>query len=184
MEFSDSSNQQKILLVDDDETFCQVLARAMRRRHYDVRVAHSVEQAQQVLTEFQPDLAVVDLKMEGDSGLVLIPQLLNCKADMRVLILTGYASIATAVDAIKLGASNYLCKPADADQILAALHEQPAEPESIPVSQKPLSVDRLEYEHIQRVLQENGGNISETARQLGMHRRTLQRKLSKNPVKA
>ncbi|MGY0216578.1 response regulator transcription factor [Endozoicomonadaceae bacterium StTr2] len=174
----------KLLLVDDDEIFCNVLARAMRRRDMDVRVAHSAEKGRAMLQEFTPDLAVVDLKMEGDSGLTLIPELAALNPEMRILMLTGYASIATAVEAIRLGATNYLCKPADAEQILAALYRNPDEPELAPVSNRPLSVERLEYEHIQRILLENDGNISETARLLGMHRRTLQRKLSKNPVKA
>ena len=180
----ENSIQKKLLLVDDDETFCHILARAMRRRNLDVRVALSVEKAREVLTGFQPDLAVVDLKMAGDSGLTLVPELSKLNPDMRILILTGYASIATAVEAIRLGASNYLCKPADTDQILEALYRGPEAPESLSLPSRPLSVERLEYEHIQRVLLENDGNISETARLLGMHRRTLQRKLNKNPAKA
>ncbi|MRI32004.1 two-component system response regulator [Endozoicomonas sp. OPT23] len=172
-----------MLLVDDDETFCHILARAMRRRNMDVRVASSVNKAREVLPAFKPDLAVVDLKMDGESGLILVPELSESNPSMRILILTGYASIATAVEAIRLGATNYLCKPADTEQILEALYRGPEAPESLPLPSRPLSVERLEYEHIQRVLLENDGNISETARLLGMHRRTLQRKLNKNPVK-
>ncbi|WP_062265174.1 response regulator transcription factor [Endozoicomonas arenosclerae] len=179
-----SNHHPKILLVDDDQTFCQVLARAFRRRDLDVRVAHSAEQGEDILNQFQPDLAVIDLKMSGASGLTLIPHLLNSNPKVRILVLTGYASIATAVEAIRLGATNYLCKPADAEQILAALFSQPEIPHEVPVPEKPISLERLEYEHIQRILLENEGNISETARQLNMHRRTLQRKLGKNPVKA
>ena len=174
----------KILLVDDDQTFCQVLARAMRRRNLDVRVAYSAEQGEDILEQFKPQLAVVDLKMSGASGLTLIPTLINNNPKVRILILTGYASIATAVEAIRLGAANYLCKPADTEQIMSALFSQPEMPHEVPVPERPISLERLEYEHIQRILLENEGNISETARQLNMHRRTLQRKLGKNPVKA
>ncbi len=177
-------NHSKILLVDDDQTFCQVLARAMRRRNLDVRVAYSAEQGEEILEQFKPQLAVVDLKMSGASGLTLIPTLINKNPKVRILILTGYASIATAVEAIRLGAANYLCKPADTEQIMSALFSQPEMPHEVPVPERPISLERLEYEHIQRILLENEGNISETARQLNMHRRTLQRKLGKNPVKA
>ena len=120
--------------------------------------------------------------MEGDSGLVLLPKLLELDPEMRVLILTGYSSIATAVEAIKRGACNYLCKPADADDVLAALLSQHADLDSL-VPENPMSVDRLQWEHIQRVLSEHDGNISATARALGMHRRTLERKLQKRPVR-
>ncbi len=179
-----TAKQHKLLLVDDDEIFCHVLARAMRRRNLDVRVSLSAEKAKEALVFFKPDLAVVDLKMTGESGLTLVPVLSELNSDMRILILTGYASIATAVEAIRLGASNYLCKPADAEQILDALYRNPDHSDRLPLPERPLSVERLEYEHIQRVLLENDGNISETARLLGMHRRTLQRKLNKNPVKS
>ena len=120
--------------------------------------------------------------MEGDSGLVLLPKLLELDPEMRVVILTGYSSIATAVEAIKRGACNYLCKPADADDVLAALSAEHADLDSL-VPENPMSVDRLQWEHIQRVLTEHAGNISATARALGMHRRTLQRKLQKRPVR-
>jgi len=129
-----------------------------------------------------PDYAALDLKMDGDSGLVLLPKLLELDPEMRVVILTGYSSIATAVEAIKRGACNYLCKPADADDVLAALLSEHADLDSL-VPENPMSVDRLQWEHIQRVLTEHEGNISATARALGMHRRTLQRKLQKRPVR-
>jgi len=169
------------LIVDDDPTFSRILARAMTQRGYEVRVAQNVEQALQLLETQLPDQVTVDLKMEGASGLTLIPHLRAASPDMRILVLTGYASISTAVEAIKLGASNYLPKPANADQILAALAQQDADPER-QIETQPMSVNRLEWEHIQKVLGEHQGNISATARALGMHRRTLQRKLLKRPV--
>ncbi len=172
----------KMLLVDDDFTFLQVLARAMRKRGFDVLTADNVPKAESLLLKHSPDFAVVDLKMEGPSGLALIASLRASNPEMKIVILTGYASIATAVEAIKLGASNYLCKPANADEIISALLCKAANPEQ-PVKERPMSVDRLEWEHIQQVLTANQGNISATARQLGMHRRTLQRKLQKRPVR-
>ncbi len=169
------------LIVDDDPTFSRILTRAMRLRGYEVQQAENVEQALQCLQTQLPDQATVDLKMEGASGLTLIPHLRAANPAMRILVLTGYASISTAVEAIKLGASNYLPKPANADQILAALAQQDADP-GMEIDTQPMSVSRLEWEHIQKVLGEHQGNISATARALGMHRRTLQRKLLKRPV--
>lgn len=178
----DAEEHPHLLLVDDDETFTRVLARAMSRRGLRVSVANSAEEGLALAERDIPDYAVLDLKMEGDSGLVLLPKLLELDAEMRVVILTGYSSIATAVEAIKRGACNYLCKPADADDVLAALLTQHADLDSL-VPDNPMSVDRLQWEHIQRVLAEHEGNISATARALGMHRRTLQRKLQKRPVR-
>jgi len=130
---------------------------------------------------------VLDLKLGEENGLRLIPELHELVPDMRILLLTGYASIATAVEAIKRGAHDYLAKPVDADAVVRALLEgesaQPSEDDVIDAPEAPLALRRLEWEHIQRVLTECDGNISETARRLGMHRRTLQRKLSKHPVR-
>ncbi|MFC6670058.1 response regulator transcription factor [Marinobacterium aestuariivivens] len=176
------TDQPRFLVVDDDPTFTRVLSRALTRRGYSVTVARSAEEAGRLLEQWVPDLVSVDLKMEGASGLRLIPVLRAASADMRILVLTGYASIVTAVEAIKLGATNYLPKPADADQILAALAQNEGDADT-EVEAQPMSVDRLEWEHIQKVLTEHDGNISATARALGMHRRTLQRKLLKRPVK-
>lgn len=178
----DTEEQPHLLLVDDDETFTRVLARAMTRRGMRVSVASSAEDGLALAERDIPDYAVLDLKMGGDSGLVLLPKLLELDSEMRVVILTGYSSIATAVEAIKRGACNYLCKPADADDVLAALLSEHADLDSL-VPDNPMSVDRLQWEHIQRVLNEHDGNISATARALGMHRRTLQRKLQKRPVR-
>jgi two-component system response regulator RegA len=171
-----------LLLVDDDETFTRVMARAMTRRGFRVSTANSAESGLALASADLPDYAVLDLKMDGDSGLVLLPKLHELDSEMRVLILTGYSSIATAVEAIKRGACNYLCKPADADDVLAALLTEHVALDTL-VPENPMSVDRLQWEHIQRILAEHAGNISATARALGMHRRTLQRKLQKRPVR-
>lgn len=169
-----------LLLVDDDATFCSVLSRALEKRGFGVTVAHSVEDALPLAQANPPEYAVVDLKMNGASGLVLIQALHELDPATRIVVLTGYASIATAVEAIKLGATQYLSKPANADEIVAAFgHAASAE---LPLSAQPPTVERLEWEHIQRVLQEQQGNISATARLLNMHRRTLQRKLAKYPA--
>jgi two-component system response regulator RegA len=178
-----SKDGPSILLVDDDPLFRQVLARALSRRGYAVSAAGSVDEALALVAEAAPEYAVVDLKMPGDSGLVLIKALIELDPNTRIVMLTGYASIATAVEAIKLGAVHYLVKPADAEQILEALGRNEGDAE-VPVAEEPLSVNRLEWEHIQRVLAQHDGNISATARALKMHRRTLQRKLDKRPVRA
>lgn len=171
-----------ILLVEDDAVFAAVLSRSLVRRGHSVTWAAGLEQARLVLATRPFTHAILDLKLAQDSSLPLIPALLDQLPGLQILILTGYASIQTAVQAVKLGAINYLCKPADTDTILnALLRVAPNEDE--PVAGQPLSVDRLEWEHIQRVLAEHEHNISATARALGMHRRTLQRKLGKKPVK-
>lgn len=174
------NDQPSLLLVDDDATFCEVLRRAMDKRGFDVTVAHSVEEATPLAQASPPEYAVVDLKMDGASGLVLVKLLHELDAATRIVVLTGYASIATAVEAIKLGATQYLQKPANADEIVSAFGHL-ANPD-LPLQAQPASVERLEWEHIQRVLNENQGNISATARALNMHRRTLQRKLGKPPA--
>jgi len=174
------SEQATLLLVDDDADFLSVLAMAMRKRGFMVSTANSAESAFELAKAEPPEFAVVDLKMPGNSGLVLVRQLSSLQAGTKIVVLTGYASIATAIEAIKLGATHYLAKPVDADEIVAAFEKQSGN-EEIELASNPLSVNRLEWEHIQRVLAENDGNISETARRLNMHRRTLQRKLSKNP---
>ncbi len=171
-----------LLLVDDDETFRHILSKALANRGFNVSTAPDVDTAISVAEASPPEFAVVDMKMPGPSGLVLIKRLKELDAQTRIVMLTGYASIATAVEAVKLGATHYLAKPADVDDIVAALYKTEGE-ENTPLPVSPLSVDRLEWEHIQRVLNEHDGNISATARALNMHRRTLQRKLGKNPRK-
>jgi two-component system, response regulator RegA len=170
-----------ILIVDDDEVFTAVLARSLEKRGYRALTASNHEKALEQARLHSPDEAILDLKLVGESGLALIPQLKALLPDLNILILTGYSSVSTAVEAIKLGAINYLCKPANTDEILAALEYRDGDSEA-PLAATPPTVARLEWEHIQRVLQENNGNISATARALSMHRRTLQRKLDKRPV--
>ena len=175
------TNKTIILVVDDDKTFLQVLARSLRRKGYEAITADSVARARQLLLRHTPDMAVVDLKMQGESGLALLPELKAANESIGIIVLTGYASIATAVEAMRLGATDYLCKPADTHQILQALtgHTSPSDPD---IPDTPMSVEQVEWEHIHKVLQEHNGNISATARSLNMHRRTLQRKLAKSPV--
>lgn len=172
-----------LLLVDDDEAFRCVLSRALEKRGYAVSTAADVAAASLSAQANPPEYAVIDLKMPGASGLVLVRRLKALDAETRIVVLTGYASIATAVEAIKLGATHYLTKPADIDEIVSALMQTVGNPD-VAINTDPLSVERLEWEHIQKVLAENEGNISATARALKMHRRTLQRKLIKKPVRA
>jgi two-component system response regulator RegA len=171
-----------VLVVDDDPVFGQVLARTLTRRGLRVAVARSGEEAAAITREQRPRRAVVDLKLGDESGLQVIDLLRRIDPAIAIVMLTGYSSIATAVEAVKLGAVNYLCKPASADEILAAFELTPPNPD-LALPEQPPSVDRLEWEHIQRILKENDGNISATARALGMHRRTLQRKQQKRPVR-
>lgn len=172
---------EQLLIIDDDETLRAVLARAFTRRGFNVDTAGNINDALQLAETKDFDKAIVDLKLADESGLQLIPQLIERQVTLDIVMLTGYSSIATAVEAIKLGAINYLCKPADADDILNAFTHREGNPEA-DVNREPPSVNRLEWEHIQKVLTEHDGNISATARALGMHRRTLQRKLQKKPV--
>jgi len=169
-----------LLLVDDDVTFCRVLKSALEKRGYCVAQAHSVEEAIPIIEANPPEFAVVDLKMKGASGLILVKRLHEIDPNTRIVVLTGYASIATAVEAIKLGATQYLAKPANADEIEAAFIHSANSKTS--VKAQPTQIGNLEWEHIQRILHEHDGNISATARALNMHRRTLQRKLTKPPT--
>ena len=175
----------KLLLVEDDDVFARVISRALTQRDFEVSHAKDIAGTNALLETTQFDYAILDLNLGSETSLALIQPLKNSNAQMRILVLTGYASIATAVDAIKLGADNYLAKPADTEEILSALmggsEDAPSRSQDTS-SLEPMSVRRLEWEHIQKVLKENDGNISATARQLKMHRRTLQRKLQKRPV--
>jgi two-component system response regulator RegA len=179
---NDITEKATLLLVDDDQDFLSALAPAMQKRGFLVTQANSAESAFEIAKNDPPEFAVVDLKMAGNSGLVLVRQLASLNAGTRIVVLTGFASVTTAVEAIKLGATHYLAKPVDADEIVAAFEKQSGDDE-VELASNPLSVERLEWEHIHRVLAEHDGNISATARSLNMHRRTLQRKLSKNPSK-
>jgi two-component system response regulator RegA len=183
MSTENTADNPSLLLVDDDDTFCRVLSAALERRGFAVRVAHNVAEGLVAAEGDSPEFAVIDLKMPGPSGLELVKKLKALDAHTRIVVLTGFASVATAVEAIKLGATHYLAKPADADEIVAAFSRDSGNA-AVPLEAKPLPLSRLEWEHIQKVLTECGGNISETARRLGMHRRTLQRKLAKRPAKA
>jgi two-component system response regulator RegA len=182
-----TGSARPLLIVDDDPTFVRVLSRALTSRGFEVITAGTAEEARAFSQRHQPRHCVLDLKLGEENGLRLIPELRELVPDIRILLLTGYASIATAVEAIKRGAHDYLAKPVDADAVVRALLEgetmQQSEDEVIDAPEAPLALRRLEWEHIQRVLTECDGNISETARRLGMHRRTLQRKLSKHPVR-
>ncbi len=177
-----NNDQAKLLLVDDDETFCAVLSQALKRRGYEVLVARDVAHGIALAEQTLPEFAVIDLRIGHESGLELVGKLNELDSNTHIVMLTGYASIATAVEAIKLGATHYLTKPADADEIVNALSRNKGDP-SVTVKEKPLSVKRLEWEHLQKVLMEHDGNISAAARALSMHRRTLQRKLDKRPVR-
>ena len=176
------AEQQKFLIIDDDTTFTRVLARAITKRDFNVKVASSAEEALETIKSWVPDLVSLDLKMDGASGLTVIQPLKATNPAARIVVLTGYASITTAVEAIKLGATQYLPKPVNADDILLALEQSDAD-EEVDIANQPMSVNRLEWEHIQKVLNEHDGNVSATARALDMHRRTLQRKLAKHPVR-
>jgi two-component system response regulator RegA len=178
---AESESRRSILLVDDDRTFRDRLARAFIDRGFDVRTAHDVDTALSVAREESPELAVVDLRMPGASGLDAVKGLKVIDPTTQVLVLTGYGSISTAVDAVRLGATNYLPKPADADEVLAAFERAAgqAAPELGSDSIEAPSLARAEWEHIHRVLSDCGGNLSEAARRLGIHRRSLQRKLQK-----
>lgn len=171
-----------LLVADDDKILRERMARAFRDRGFDVRTAGDAEEALRLAQEDSPELAVVDFRMPGASGLHLVKELKAIDPHTRIVVLTGYGSIATAIDAIRLGATYFLPKPADADDILAAFArgEQPPLDPPQPDYRAP-SLARAEWEHINRVLSDCAGNISEAARILGIHRRSLQRKLQKYP---
>jgi two-component system response regulator RegA len=174
-------NKDRLLLVDDDEIFLGVLGKAMGKRGYDVLMSNGITDALSQARKMKPAMAVVDLKLGGESGLDLIPLLIDINPKMNIVVLTGYSSIATAVTAIKRGAADYLSKPVTAGDVIKALSGESQRTEMLEEF-SPMSVERMEWEHIQKVLKENDGNISATARSLGMYRRTLQRKLAKKPV--
>ncbi|MCH9639410.1 MAG: response regulator transcription factor [Betaproteobacteria bacterium] len=176
----DTDECPSLLIVDDDHVFCDVLTKAMTKRGFSVTCAYDIEQALAFASNSTSEYAIIDLKLANESGLVLVEKLKILDPGTRIVMLTGYASIATAVEAIKLGATHYLAKPVDADEIMTAFERTAGDTET-PISANPLSVGRLEWEYIHRILAENDNNISVTARILNMHRRTLQRKLAKRP---
>lgn len=169
-----------VLLVDDDEAFRTRLAKAVRSRGYEVREASSTVTAAQEAAQESPEMAVVDLRLPDGTGLDVVRELRRLDPSTKIVVLTGYGSIATALEAVRLGAVNYLTKPVDADRVLAAFDPDGAPPPE-PSTDTP-SLARVEWEHINRVLADCGGNISEAARVLGVHRRSLQRKLQKFPT--
>lgn len=173
--------QLETLIIDDDVTFNAILCRALNRRGLKARGATTPEAALVAMKGRPVGQVVLDLNLNGTSGLTLIPQLLEMVPECRIVILTGYASITTAVDAIKLGAVQYLAKPVEVDAILAAFSHQVSPVQPVAGETRPLYMEELEWEHIQRLLKENEGNISATARALNIHRRTLQRKLARKP---
>ncbi|SES90708.1 ActR/PrrA/RegA family redox response regulator transcription factor [Oceanicella actignis] len=168
---------RSLLVLDDDEAFRRRLARAMERRGFVPVMAESVAEGLEIVRAAPPAFAVVDLRLEDGNGLDVVEALRAARPDSRIIVLTGYGAIATAVAAVKIGATDYLSKPADADDIEAALMAEPNAKPAPP--ENPMSADRVRWEHIQRVFELCDRNVSETARRLNMHRRTLQRILAK-----
>ena len=174
-------DKPRLLLVDDDETFCNVLKSALQKRNYEVLVANDVKSGIMLAEQNLPEYAVIDLRIGHESGLELVKKLISLDDNTQIVMLTGFASIATAVEAIKLGACHYLAKPSNTDDIEAAFGRSEGTTE-VALTSRPSSIKTLEWERIHQVLAETGFNISETARRLGMHRRTLARKLGKRWV--
>lgn len=178
-----NAEERQLLIVEDDDAFARTLARSFERRGYGVLRAADLEGVKALLQQHQPGYAVVDLKLAGgSSGLACVQHLHAHDDEMMIVVLTGYASIATAVEAIKLGARHYLAKPANTDDIEAAFAREQGDAE-VELTERTTSIKTLEWERIHEMLAETGFNISETARRLGMHRRTLARKLEKQRVK-
>ncbi|HET6395904.1 MAG TPA: response regulator transcription factor [Pseudoxanthomonas sp.] len=180
---NETDSPRRLLIVEDDAAFARTLIRSFERRGYEVRHATSQPELEEVLRGYAPGYAVVDLKLAGgSSGLACVQALHRHDPDMLIVVLTGYASIATAVEAIKLGACHYLAKPSNTDDIEAAFGRAEGNAE-VGLGERPTSIKTLEWERIHEVLAETGFNVSEAARRLGMHRRTLARKLGKRQVK-
>ena len=178
-----ATGPRELLIVEDDAAFARTLSRSFERRGYAVRTAANLSDVIALLSAWSPGYAVVDLKLQaGDSGLACVQALHAHDPHMLIVVLTGYASIATAVEAIKLGACNYLAKPSNTDDIEAAFGRAVGDA-TVELTRRPTSIKTLEWERIHETLAETGFNISETARRLGMHRRTLARKLGKHRVK-
>ncbi|OHC97810.1 MAG: two-component system response regulator [Sphingomonadales bacterium RIFCSPLOWO2_12_FULL_63_15] len=175
------TSERLLLIVEDDEAFARTLKRSFERRGYTVLLADSLETVNACLADHRPGFAVVDLKLGPQSGLACVQALHAHDPSMLIVVLTGFASIATAVDAIKLGATHYLAKPSNTDDIEAAFARSGGDPDT-PLAPRPTSIKTLEWEHIHEALKDSDFNISEAARRLGMHRRTLARKLAKRQV--
>ena len=172
-----AEGENSLLIVDDDKPFLNRLARAMESRGFSVEIAESVAEGMAKVKTNPPAYAVVDMRLNDGNGLDVIEKIRVAKPDCKAIVLTGYGNIATAVTAVKMGAIDYLAKPADADDVCTALLRKPSEKADPP--ENPMSADRVRWEHIQRVYELCDRNVSETARRLSMHRRTLQRILAK-----
>ncbi|MCL1094025.1 response regulator transcription factor [Shewanella kaireitica] len=172
----------RLLIIEDDVALAAILTRRMSKQGFECQQCHDASQGLLLARQFKPTHVLLDMKLEQENGLKLISPLRQLLPNVIMVLLTGYASIATAVEAIRLGADNYLAKPVDTQTLLNALSVTPADTVVEALQEQPLSAKRVEWEHIQQVLTANNGNVSATARQLGMHRRTLQRKLLKKPV--
>lgn len=171
-----------LLIIEDDDALRERLTAAFAQRGLEVRAARTIDHAEELARQDPPELVLLDLRVGADNGLALIPALKKIDPETRIVVLTGYGSVATAVEALRRGAVHYLTKPADVDEILAAFDRTQGDGAAA-APLEPMSLDRVEWEHINRVLVECGGNVSEAARVLCLHRRTLQRKLSKYPAK-
>ncbi len=174
------SDSKVVLIIDDDEVFRRSLCRAFSSRGWEAHAAESAEPSLALAREHAPELAIVDLRLIGESGLDVVKALRDNDSTTRILMLTGYGSIATALEAVRIGADHYLSKPVDVDQILAAYDAICARSPMVPATTVP-TLARVEWEHIQRVLTDCGGNVSQASKLLGLHRRSLQRKLTKYP---
>lgn len=173
---------EKILVVDDDVALAKTMANSFIKRGYKALIANDIPSAIEIAQNENPDFAVVDLRLQNANGLECVQRLIEVKDDMKIVVLTGYASINTAVEAIKLGACHYLAKPSNTDDILKAFNKTDGDINA-PITNRQSSIKTMEWEKIQETLKETNFNISETARRLGMHRRTLARKLQKQPIK-
>jgi two-component system response regulator RegA len=173
----------KLLIIEDDQAFSATLTRRVSTQGFECRQVHQADQALYTCHQFKPEYILLDMKLNADSGLALIKPIRSALPKARIVLLTGFASIATAVEAMRYGADDYLAKPVDTKMILKALNpeKETRQYNMAPIENDVMSTERLEWEHIQQVLSTNDGNVSATARQLGMHRRTLQRKLQKKP---
>lgn len=168
-----------LLMVEDDTAFAGVMSQALEARGFTVTHAPDIHRAEEIATTLVPEYVLLDLKMPGGSGLLLIEKLLALDPHTKIVVLTGYATVTTAVEAIKLGAMHYLAKPVGADEVVSAFEKSEGDPH-VPVGEaKALTLHSAEWQHIEKTLKKHGGNISATARELGLHRRTLQRKLEK-----
>ncbi|WP_024593119.1 MULTISPECIES: response regulator [unclassified Pseudoalteromonas] len=172
----------KLLIIEDDINLASTLARRLTKQGFICEVAHNQSDALLTARKLLPDFVLLDMKLGDDNGLALIKPLRSLLTQAHIVLLTGFASIATAVEAMRLGANDYLTKPVDMATLLKALNTEPVASASSAIDDAVMSPERLEWEHIQQVLHSNNGNVSVTARQLNMHRRTLQRKLQKKPV--